>query len=77
METIYWVCFLFGAAFTASLVCKDLDLALATARELGVANPITGLNRQIHPTVVGNGWGELDKTAIILLAERAAGIDRS
>ena len=65
----------FGATFTASLVCKDLDLMLEAARELGVATPITALNRQLYQAVVGNGWGELDTAATILLAERAAGIE--
>lgn len=64
----------FAATFTAALVCKDLDLALETARGLGVATPITALNRQLYQAVVGNGWGELDTAAAILLAERAAGI---
>lgn len=66
----------FGATFTAALVCKDLDLMLEAARELGVATPITALNRQLYQAVVGNGWGELDTAATILLAERAAGIER-
>jgi 3-hydroxyisobutyrate dehydrogenase-like beta-hydroxyacid dehydrogenase len=53
---------------------KDLDLALAAARDLEVATPLTSLSRHLFQATIGSGWGELDFAAVLLFIEQAAGI---
>ena len=64
----------FAPAFTASLMAKDFDLALETARRLGVAAPVTGLVRQLLQATNSSGWGERDMSALVLLLEQLAGL---
>jgi 3-hydroxyisobutyrate dehydrogenase-like beta-hydroxyacid dehydrogenase len=62
------------AAFTTNLMRKDFDLALAAARDLEVATPLSSLSRQLYQATIGSGWGELDFAAVLLFIEHAAGI---
>jgi 3-hydroxyisobutyrate dehydrogenase-like beta-hydroxyacid dehydrogenase len=64
----------FSPTFTVRGIQKDFDLALAAARELEVATPLTALVRQQFQATSGNGWAELDLSAVLLLLERAAGL---
>ena len=65
----------FTPAMTTRLLSKDFDLALGAARELEVAAPIAGLIQQLLQATTGHGWGERDFSALLLLAERAAGLE--
>lgn len=64
----------FTAAFSASMMAKDFDLALTAGKELGSPMPTVGLVRQFLGTLVATGRGELDYLALVLLMEELAGI---
>jgi 3-hydroxyisobutyrate dehydrogenase-like beta-hydroxyacid dehydrogenase len=61
-------------AFSANLMRKDFDLALAAARDLEVATPLSSLSRQLFQATIGSGWGDLDFAAVLLLIEQASGM---
>lgn len=67
----------FNAAFTASMMAKDLDLALAAGQKLGVPMPTTSLVRQFLGMLKATGKGELDFSALLLLMEELGGIKHS
>lgn len=64
----------FQAAFTASMMAKDLDLALDAGQKLGVPMPTTSLVRQFLGMLKATGKGELDFSALLLLMEELGGI---
>ncbi|HEX2187098.1 MAG TPA: NAD(P)-dependent oxidoreductase [Chloroflexota bacterium] len=61
-------------AFSATLMRKDYDLALAAARDLDVATPLSSLSRQLFQATIGSGWGALDFAAVLLFIEQASGM---
>jgi 3-hydroxyisobutyrate dehydrogenase-like beta-hydroxyacid dehydrogenase len=63
------------AGFAARLGLKDVRLALAAAAELTVPLPIGSLLRDRFLTLLANGGGDLDWSAIATLAARDAGAD--
>jgi 3-hydroxyisobutyrate dehydrogenase-like beta-hydroxyacid dehydrogenase len=63
-----------SAGFAAALGLKDVRLALAAAEALAVPLPIASLLRDRFLTLLANGGGELDWSAIATLADRDAGI---
>jgi 3-hydroxyisobutyrate dehydrogenase-like beta-hydroxyacid dehydrogenase len=67
----------FTAAFAASMMAKDFDLALAAGKKLGAAMPVTGLVRQFFGTLQATGRGDLDLTALLLLMEELGGIKQN
>lgn len=64
----------FNPGFKAILHQKDLRIALQTAYELGLALPGTALSAQYLNALVGNGQGELDSAAIVLMQEKMLNI---
>jgi 3-hydroxyisobutyrate dehydrogenase-like beta-hydroxyacid dehydrogenase len=46
---------------------KDLQLAVDTAYETGVAMPVTNLVKEIYALAVRNGLGEQDVSAVFKL----------
>ena len=64
----------FKAAFTASMMAKDFDLALAVGQKLGVPMPTVSLVRQFLGMLQATGRGELDFSALLLLMEELGGI---
>jgi 3-hydroxyisobutyrate dehydrogenase-like beta-hydroxyacid dehydrogenase len=62
------------AGFAAALGLKDVRLALAAAEALAVPLPIASLLRDRFLTLLANGGGELDWSAIATLADRDAGV---
>jgi 3-hydroxyisobutyrate dehydrogenase-like beta-hydroxyacid dehydrogenase len=64
----------FEATFTATLLRKDFDLGLAAAREREVPMPVASLVYQLVQGLVGQGLGESDFAALLVLAARAAGL---
>ncbi|MQA04201.1 MAG: 2-hydroxy-3-oxopropionate reductase [Streptosporangiales bacterium] len=58
--------------FKVRLHAKDLDIALRTAAEAGVALPSTAAVRQFLTTLVASGRGELDHSALALVVEQLA-----
>jgi 3-hydroxyisobutyrate dehydrogenase-like beta-hydroxyacid dehydrogenase len=60
--------------FILPLVLKDVRLALAEAENAGVPMPSVGVVRDRLITGIARGYGELDWTALGLVAEEEAGL---
>ncbi|MCA1691054.1 MAG: 2-hydroxy-3-oxopropionate reductase [Acidimicrobiales bacterium] len=63
----------FEPGFRVELHHKDLGIALATAREVGVPLPVTALVDQMLQELQVKGRGELDHSAVLSVIEDAAG----
>jgi len=64
----------YKAGFRIRLHHKDLTIALDAARELGVSLPGTAQVRELYRSMMNNGEGELDHSALALLIRRMAGL---
>ena len=64
----------FGAGFAVPLATKDLRLALAEAEHAAVPMPTVSLVHDQLVELVARGWGELDWSALGLLAAVNAGL---
>ncbi len=64
----------FSPMFTAAQMAKDFDLALDTARGVGVPIPLTALARQFMGALAARGGGERDFFAYVTLVEELAGL---
>lgn len=62
----------FEPGFRSALHHKDLGIALATAREVGVALPVTALVDQMLQELQAKGRGDLDHSALLTSIEDAA-----
>jgi 2-hydroxy-3-oxopropionate reductase len=63
----------FQPGFRIDLHHKDLGIALAIARETGVAVPVTAIVSQLLAAARASGLGSLDHSALLLLVEKLAG----
>jgi 3-hydroxyisobutyrate dehydrogenase-like beta-hydroxyacid dehydrogenase len=63
----------YGGGFVLPLVLKDVRLALAEAEKAGVPMPSVGVVRDRLITGIARGYGELDWTALGLIAAEEAG----
>lgn len=61
----------YTSTFTAALLHKDLDLALAAAHEVSVPMPVTALVQQLVEDCIAKGMGELDLAVLVPRLERA------
>ena len=64
----------YAAGFVLPLVLKDVRLALAEAEKAGVPMPSVGVVRDRLITGIARGYGELDWTALGLIAVEEAGL---
>lgn len=64
----------FAPTFTATLLRKDFDLGLATAREREVPLPVAAAVHQLIQSLIGRGHGDDDFAALIAQQAEAAGI---
>jgi 3-hydroxyisobutyrate dehydrogenase-like beta-hydroxyacid dehydrogenase len=64
----------YAPGFILPLVLKDVRLALAEAESAGVPMPSVGVVRDRLITGIARGYGELDWTALGLVAEEEAGV---
>jgi 3-hydroxyisobutyrate dehydrogenase-like beta-hydroxyacid dehydrogenase len=62
------------AGFVLPLVLKDVRLALAEAEQVGAPMPSVGVVRDRLITAIARGYGELDWTALGLIAAEEAGL---
>jgi len=62
----------FNPGFRIALHQKDLSLALAGAKELGVALPQTASAAQLMQVCAANGWDQLDHSALVKALETMA-----
>lgn len=60
--------------FKAYMQAKDLNIVLESAREFGAPLPSLALDSQLFNSMVAQGLGELDNSAVIALLEQMAGI---
>jgi 3-hydroxyisobutyrate dehydrogenase len=64
----------FEATFTATLLRKDFDLGLASAREHEVPMPVAALVHQLIQSLVGRGYGDADFAALLQQEAESAGL---
>ncbi len=62
--------------FKTKLHQKDINIAMQTAKELGLALPGAALVMQHLNALMGTGAGELDSSAMMKIVERASGMER-
>jgi len=65
----------FAPGFRLRLHEKDLNIALSTARELGMALPVTALVHEMMNAMQATGRGELDHCALVTLLEDLAQVE--
>jgi len=65
----------YTAAFTASQMAKDFDIALATGKAMNTPMPMTSIVRQFFGTMMATGKGDLDFFAFVKLLEELGGIE--
>jgi 2-hydroxy-3-oxopropionate reductase len=63
----------FRPGFRIDLHHKDMGIVLATARDAGLALPLTGLVSQLFVAARAQGLGSLDHTALLAVIERLSG----
>ncbi|MGW4056769.1 NAD(P)-dependent oxidoreductase [Amycolatopsis sp. NPDC004747] len=63
----------FAPGFRIDLHHKDMGIALAAARQAGVALPLTGLVAQLVAAGRAMGYGSLDHSALLKVAEQLSG----
>ncbi|MEQ0559544.1 2-hydroxy-3-oxopropionate reductase [Amycolatopsis sp. NEAU-NG30] len=63
----------FGPGFRIDLHHKDMGIALAAARQADVALPLTGLVAQLVAAGRAMGYGSLDHSALLKVAEQLSG----
>ena len=65
----------FTPGFRIALHQKDLNLALATGRQLGVALPNTATAQELFNACAANGFAALDHSALVRALERLANLE--
>jgi 2-hydroxy-3-oxopropionate reductase len=63
----------FAPGFRIELHQKDLNLALSSGRQIGVALPNTATAQELFNACVANGHGKLDHSALVKALEMLAG----
>jgi 2-hydroxy-3-oxopropionate reductase len=63
----------FEPGFKARLHRKDLNIILQTAREFGVALPVTSLVDQMFTGLIAGGKGDLDHSSLVTVIEELSG----
>ncbi len=61
--------------FKTSLHYKDLGIALETAKEMGVAMPLSGLVAQLETSLIAQGFGDEDMSNLARAVRRMSGLD--
>ena len=64
----------FAPGFRIRLHQKDLNLALGSAKDMGMALPNTAIAQQMFNVVAGQGGADLDHSALVQAIELMAGI---
>jgi 3-hydroxyisobutyrate dehydrogenase-like beta-hydroxyacid dehydrogenase len=64
----------YSSTFSASLMYKDLALALETAHEVGAPLPVAAVTQQLVEACIATGMGDEDFTALLPRLRRDAGL---
>jgi 2-hydroxy-3-oxopropionate reductase len=67
----------FAPGFRVDLHHKDMGIAIAAAREAGLALPMTGLVAQLVAAARAQGYGALDHSALLKVIENISGKDQA
>jgi 2-hydroxy-3-oxopropionate reductase len=67
----------FAPGFRVDLHHKDMGIAIAAAREAGLALPMTGLVAQLVAAARAQGYGSLDHSALLKVIENISGKDQA
>jgi 2-hydroxy-3-oxopropionate reductase len=59
--------------FKSSMMAKDLNIILETAREYGIPLPSAAVDAQLFNAMLQNNMGELDNSAVVAVIEDLAG----
>ena len=62
-----------GPGFKAHMMHKDLAIVLETARTYGAPMPTTAVNQQLYLSMIQQGMGDLDNSAVIGVLEELSG----
>ena len=65
----------FEPGFKSKFHYKDLNIVMATARDLRLALPATAIAHELFSALLAAGGGDLDHSAIITVLERLAGVE--
>jgi 2-hydroxy-3-oxopropionate reductase len=65
----------FAPGFKINLHRKDMNIILNTARELGLALPVSASVAELMNGLIANGAGELDHSAFITILEKLANFE--
>ncbi|NLT42384.1 MAG: 2-hydroxy-3-oxopropionate reductase [Anaerolineae bacterium] len=65
----------FEPGFYASYHLKDLGIALEAAKDAGAVLPATSLLKQLYQSLISNGKGRLDHSAIIQVIEALSAVE--
>lgn len=65
----------FAPGFKIKLHRKDMNIILNTARELGVALPVSASVAELMNGLIANGAGDLDHSAFVTLLEKLANFE--
>lgn len=55
----------YSGGFAASLMLKDLGLAVAAAEDAGVPMPLTATSKELYRLVRAHGWGDKDFSVML------------
>jgi len=58
--------------FKSSMQSKDLNIVMDTAKEYGIPLPSCAVDQQLYQSMLQNGFGELDNSAVISVIEALA-----
>jgi 2-hydroxy-3-oxopropionate reductase len=59
--------------FKSSMMAKDLNIILETAREYGIPLPSAAVDAQLYNAMLQKNMGELDNSAVVAVIEDLAG----
>ena len=65
----------FQPGFKIKLHRKDMAIILNTARELGIALPMSALTAELMNALIANGGGDLDHSALVTMLEKLANFE--
>ena len=65
----------FQPGFKTKLHRKDMAIVLNTAREVGLALPVSATVTELMNALIGNGGAELDHSALVTVFEKLGNVD--